>query len=749
MLQCLPRISQPNGAVAILNQASKNEPIPAPRGMTLDPRQVQKRTRKVPADTAAMHLHPLYRGYMATRTVVACEHIAELPMLLNSENEELKHAAEKLVPPDESLPPRPVAVTLLAWGTQEVHCIGARTFLDSLAHLASSPMAPDSGQHALTASLVRMTVLAGVDAAWYAEQVKGQALDSAPDSETAMVQLCVRWAVRSESGQVQYRAEFKTMHSSTTLDVALESMQNWFISLKMVYNVPFQHGITTRHPNVPVNAWAHSVHNASNAFFALMEGTQSVKKSAMVECNKDLHMEHTGVHVRICQKNTYMKSTNQWIPLPLEEAARMMNCFHGFVIGNQSKLSEIHRYCKHHEQWGLPPPSEDTAAYCLHTVAVQATGFPLKQRVTLYAVHWRAGGMKPGVPICSPGSWIWRYEPAIVPLEDVLRNFYVVPCNRDSLLPGDPKLVRAFGQFFDRSYRLYTDTFGDIQCMMSGDEFERLPLTLPSLPASHDPQLESEEKYALTAFGLDAASKRVVVGDAYAMLKANRAPPELAEFMLQSTLRMGLNTSVIDAMANASRLMKTGSTNAESKAVLSAEVERLKRVADAALMLEVAKRPKHLSPGIAIDSSKVRSLMKAAGLVQGTDAILPTWSLAGPEQYSVLVQTLSASIVGGGTTSETHIQACRIAATMHNKGPLQCIGSTICVLRASPHSSPCTVFIVAQTDGQDGVSFNRVLPDGGYEAARPGELIDTPVSAVFLLKVHSNGSARMTSTIRV
>jgi len=715
--------------------------------MSLDARQVQKRTRKVPADTAALHLHPLYRGYMATRTVIACEHVAELPMLLNSENLELLHSAEKLVPPDASLPPRPVAVTLLAHGTDTVFCNGARGFLDGLAHLASSPMAPDSGQHALTANLVRMTVLAGHDATWFASQIKDQALDSAPDCRNGSVQICVRWAAKSGTDMWKHRTEFRTMDTGTTTDGALESMQNWFISLKMVYNVPFEDGITTRHPNVPVDAWSHSVHNASNAFFALMEGKQSVKKNAMLNSSPDMHMEHTGVHVRICQKNTYMKSTNQWVPLPVEEAARRMDCFHGFVIGNQDRLSEIQRYCKHHERHGLAMPSDDTSLYCMHTVAVQAVGFPLEQRVTLYAVHWKAGGMTPGVPICSPGSWIWRLDPAIVPVEDVLNNFYVIPCNRDSLLPGDQKLLRSFGQFFDRAYRLYTDTFGDSQSSVSGDEYERLPLTLPARSLNSDPLLEAEERYALTAFGLDATSKRVVVGDAYSMLKSNKAPNELADFMLQSTLRMGLNTSVLDAMANASRLMKTGSSNPESVAVLSAEVARLKRVSDAALMLD-AKRPKQLSMGIAINSSNVRSLMKAANLMQGTDVTLPVYTSAGPEQYSMLVQTLTAAIVGGEATTEAHAQACRVAEAAHKKSVLLCIGLTICVIRASHHSTPCTVFIVAQTDGQDAISFNRIMPDGGFENARPGEIIDVPVSAVLLLKLHKNGAARITCTTR-
>jgi hypothetical protein len=73
------------------------------------------------------------------------------------------------------------------------------------------------------------------------------------------------------------------------------------------------------------------------------------------------------------------------------------------------------------------------------------------------------------------------------------------------------------------------------------------------------------------------------------------------------------------------------------------------------------------------------------------------------------------------------------------KGTMSCIGSIICVLRASAQSMLNTTLVIAQTDGLDGVSFNRVLPCGGMERVTAGTILDTPVSSVVFVRI--NGTA--------
>lgn len=745
MLQSLPRIHQPDGALAIVKQSTRSELIPAPRHMKLNNQFTAKRTRLIPTDTSSMEFKALYKGYLSARTVVACEAPAELPMLLHSESAELKAAATGVVPPDASLPARAVAVTLLVHGEDGYLCNAGRVHLDALAHLASSPLAPKTGNKKLTAELVRMTVLAGPDAAWFAHQVKGECLQSASDSSNGVIEMCVRWAVPGGTGMM--RTEFKSLSMTSTPDKTLEQIQNGFISMKMAFNTPFTDDIVTRHPNVPDDAWAQSVHNASKVFAALMEGAPGIYKSPIIGESMALaDLDNTGIFVRMCPKKQFDNVAKVWKDLAMHDAICRRDSFHGFLVGNSVCMREIAQLCKQFERFGLPMPNDATKHMCLHTVAVQATGFPLEHRVSLYSVCANAGGWKPGTPIASPGSWIWRLDPAMVSLDMVLQSFHVVPCARDSLMPVDRRLEKSFGDFFNRTFKLYASIFGDKPTSKCGEDFEQLPLSLPARPPSADPERDAQEKYALSAFGLDASSRRMVIGDAYATLKAQGAPIAMTDFMLKATLQYGLNTSVVEAMTRASDSM--GAVNKATKYAVDANcTDRLKRLAEAAIGLE-NKRPKAMAPAVTIESVRVQSMLKATGRRKGDDVHIPTSAKATVSDYASMVEAIGRCITGSPMSTECLRQAADTAKQQHRKSPINCFGSAVCVLRSAPHTLPSSVFVLGQQEKDDGtVSFNRVLPSGEFEPSTPGAIMDTPVSSVFLLKVQQNGAMRVTSTL--
>ena len=69
-------------------------------------------------------------------------------------------------------------------------------------------------------------------------------------------------------------------------------------------------------------------------------------------------------------------------------------------------------------------------------------------------------------------------------------------------------------------------------------------------------------------------------------------------------------------------------------------------------------------------------------------------------------------------------------------------------LRASGRASIGSAFVVGQDVASNGyVSFNRVLPGGGFERTTPGQIIDSPLSSVLLLKTGGQGM-RVTATVR-
>lgn len=696
-------------------------------------------------DSTPPHIALLLRSYLSTRTVLAAETAAEVPMMLNAETKELLHAAGGVTAADQSLPPRPVSVTLLAYGTTPDHCKGARTHLDALAHLASTPLELHGADPGLSASRIRMTVLAGVDAAWYALQVQASAVDSKPSIDVpGGVDICVRWALPCGEG---VRCEFKQCSVGLGLDRSLQEMQNYFLSLRVAFQTPFPSSVAMTHNNVPRDAWAQSMYNATRAFFELMNGKPGVYKDRALtedEGKNSIVAESTGIFVRICPRKAHApipEDPFRWVDVPLQESVLRHDAFHAFLIGNAEFHDDIAEHCKQFQKTGLPPLDEESARFCLHTCAVQANDFRLGGRVSLYATHHRAPRMA-GSPITSPGSWIWRTNPAIVALEHVVKDFYVLPCSRESVLPGDNKLERAFNTFFSRAFTLYAQVFGSKKALPIEEEFERMPLSLPPVPEGGDPAIRSAEDYALTAFGLDASARRIVVGDAYALLNRNHAPAELTELMLQSALKSGINTPVLDALGKAARALSESPTSVT--AVRTAENARLKRVADAALDIS-AKIARPPSKAVDMEASRVKQLLSYLGLKKGADCYLPKHPKAHRTAYSAMVTVLSASVLRGPTDAEVHDAACEAARRARPSGDMASISAAITVLRSSLNAITATSYMVSHTDGSDKVCFSRVGFNGQFETATPGAVVDAPVKTVVILKSSDRG-LRLTAT---
>lgn len=747
-LQTLPRISRPTGALAVVNQASRVQPTPPPRGMSLSIQHTAKRTQRVPADGAASHFVAMHKGYLSARTVMAAESALEVQMMLASENRELFHAAGGVVAPDHSLPPRPVAVTLLAFG-DEGYCRAARTSLDALAHLAGSPLSPDDANSPLAASLIRMSVFAGIDAQWYLEKTSSEALDSAPTRQPppGEVMIVVRWANRHAPGNI--RSEFHALAAGRSLDQSLNAMQNCFLSMKISYGAPFPSSIAHVHPNAAADAWASSLHTASAAFFELSEGIPCVHKAHALHGHEDsVNIESMGIIARICPRTAQVVTPEgvSWAPLSVEHAITRSDAFHAFLVGNADCRAEISTFAKMNETEGLPAPDEDTAKFCLHTCAVQANAFELRERVTLYATHHKIGGRLPGTPICSPGSWVWRFEPAIVAVEAVLANFYVVPCADASAFPGDRKLERPFNDFFSRAFSLYAATFGEERKRNAqGQPFERMPLELPAMTDADDPALRAAEDYTLTAFSIDASSRRVSVGDAFATLSERQAPPQLTELMLQASLHLGVNSSVLDAIALAAQALKQmANTSPAACNAKNEELARLKRVADAAIDVP-PKLARSLQPA-SVPVCKVKSILSALNLCKAESAMMPD-AKAPMAEYASVASVVASGVLVDTPGEEAINHACQAARRARNHGEMSSLSAMITVLRGSSIARPVPAFVLGQVEGCNDASCNRMGFNGSFETATMGALVDAPGRALLLVHMGPKG-IRVTSTKR-
>lgn len=658
---------------------------------------------------------------------------------LKAENTELVHAAKGLPVADDSLPARPVGVVLLIYGGVSTSG-SASSYLDALGHFAASRVDETNQASPRVATTMRMTVLAGDDAAWFARQVEKQALNSSPDIGQGKVDVVVRWCVRGGTGML--RSEFASLRPQSGLSSALEQVQNFMLSMKLVYDVPISDDITRSHSQIAPDEWAQTLHDATTDFFDKMEGKPCVVKSPILkEHEHEVTIEATDVFLRIAPRRHWDGHSQKWVDLSPSTAVTHPESFHAFLVGNAGYTQEIVRFCQTNATSGLPTSDHDTEVYLLHTCAVQATPMHLKNEVSLYGRH-ESTGRVPGSPISQPGSMMWRFDSAIVPLDDVLRDFHVLPCARASAMPSDPKLERPFTNFFDRAFNLYTSFVSGKSPMMRRSS--SLPLITED---ARDAGLRTCEMYALTSFGLNASSQDLTTGDAYAVLKANGAPKELTDFMLSSCVSNGVNSSVLTALSSAAEaLQKMHGGPGTHEAV---ESKRLKRVADASLIARKCKSRRPMSPShpVEMEGSRVRSLLAACGLVKGQETIVHYREMNMERGFNATVEVLASCVAPSANDIAKH-HASQAARSKGTKGVVKALSAAICVLRAQPGSKVAPAFVVQHevVSGEDKIAFSRVLPCGGLEECTPGVIVDTAHAVVVLLRIGK--SVRVTATVR-
>jgi len=712
--------------------------------MTLDQKFVKKRVHFMPAPCAAAHITPLIKGFLSTRMLCHATTATEAVYLGRAEDAELVQAAKHGgVVVDDSLPARPVAVVLLIYGSTPTTA-SSMAYLNAIGCFAAAKTDESSSSSPRMASLMRFTVLAAEDAEWFAQKVEPQTLNSGPHIVNSTAELCVRWAVAGGTGML--RSEFCSLKHECSLTSALEQVQNFMLSMKLAYDVPMPDGITRSHPNIRSDAWAHTLHDSTAEFFDLMEGEPCVVKSQMLEKHShEVTIEPTEVFLRIAPRRHMDHLQKRVIELTPSMAANHPEAFHAFLLGNSNFMQQIVKFCQSNAQGGLPHSDQETELFLLHTCAVQASPTHLNQRVSLFGGH-DGLGRAPGSHISLPGSMMWRFDPAIVPLDNVLRDFYVLPCSRTSALPGDAKLERPFALFFDRAFRLYS-TFAQ-----GGSVHKRAPPSPELQSDTTDTTDQDQELFALHSFGIDATSPTMTTGDAYAVLRLSSAPPQLTRFMLSSCVRNGVNSTVLDSLASAAAALEMLQNGLDSYD--HNEVKRLKRVADASLEVNCGsdkKRPCSQSPlGVHMQGAKVRSLLAACGLVKGEEAVVHFKDMVLENGFEKVVGVLASS-VSPTASSESKLHATQ-AARRSQVDVLASISSSMCVLRAEKGSYAAPAFLIchekvdSHSENAESVRFHRVLPSGQLANSTPGEIVDTAMAVVVLVRIGK--SVRVTATVR-
>ena len=593
----LPRIQAPTCAVAQLQQMSVNEKTRLPRqvnepqgGTSMEQRPVLHAAARACGGAVEM-----YDAFLATRFPEFCADPTHVALLAGAERAELlAHASRDFVDagPDDSLPPRGVAITLLMRGASAASAV-AHHVLDALAHLAAMPsvLCPPCATAASApplASLLRFAVVAGADAEWYARDVAGEnaRLDARIE---ARMQLVVRWAEDRGDWEPVVRSELVAYDASGGQGSALEALQTTLMRAAEQFGICLPDIVASDFGAVPLHAWHALQRRAAEQFFERMEGTPSVTREPA-----DQKLTPLPLYVRI------------WPRVRGSEGVADASAFHALLLCPDECKAELLDRCGRDFAHGLPadPNCDDAQRLRVHTCGVQAEGFPLRREVTLYA-----RGATPGRMLREPGSFVWRFEPAIVPYTQIAHNFFVVPCTQQSLLPGDSRLDSAFTTFFNRALELGTRAVSSHDAAL-----KRLPPLRPTRPAEGDTADDARQAWAAAALGVVPSTRRAAVGDVYAWLRQQHAPPELVGFARQAALRFGVDVPLLDVYRRTAELL-TGHDDAAAAAATRRALERQRRIADAALGVaadEHARRSARLGATTLFSAARFHALLVAS-----------------------------------------------------------------------------------------------------------------------------------------
>ena len=221
--------------------------------------------------------------------------------------------------------------------------------------------------------------------------------------------------------------------------------------------------------------------------------------------------------------------------------------------------------------------------------------------------------------------------------------------------------------------------------------------------------------------------------------------------MLSSCVSNGVNSSVLTALSSAAQALQKMRGGVGAYDVK--EIRRLKRVADASLLSNTSNKRKTTKPmtppvqPVQLEATRVRSLLAACGLVKGQETIVHFREMSSERGFVEVVEVI-ASCVARRASDEAKHHASETARSMSRKGVVKAVSAAMCVLRAAPGARIAPAFVVHQemVQGEDKITFSRVLPCGGLEECTAGVILDTAHAVVVLLRIGK--SVRVTATVR-
>ena len=589
-LPTLKSIAMPLGAVMEFQQQTYRLPVDLPIPRARSPIRV---TSEQPTVSCPPAFKYAFNGFATARRCVSPLTKDEAEAMVSSETFELIAFQRGDEAKFGSVPPRAVCVDLVI-PSEAVKNDNTIPLIDGFAALSDGK----SKDGVPLATKVRFNVFGGTCSVPIVNAVRRDSFDQ---NTIDTVSIVVRWSDLDAEGNPRVRSESLNLGVTTPqIEECARYIQQAVVKVSVSFGIKLPAEFFATPPTPYAGYFEKQIVDCTNALKAVLHHEDTFAPSEeMKRTDTEILVRVPGCYVRICPKARGLAGVTS------------NEVIHAVLLCAQGKETKASQYCKTYRE-GLRPPDGEDLAMDLHTIALQVERVDLNGMISLYG-H----GGRSGEPIKADGNWLYRTSAAVVPLGSLMDRFFVMSCSMHSMLPSNNALTKYMERhmqkamdFFDKLFS--KAAFDDETSGTSSPTFQ-LPLVgSPPCIASLG-TVSEEDRFVYSALGVDVKSKRMLIGEAIGYLMQTGAPTSLVEMLTASGAQVGLGSRLCEGYAYCTEAIKKSE---KKNQIHEAEVARLKRVADAALLLCANKRA--CRPPATVTPEKVRSLMKVFNLKPGS-----------------------------------------------------------------------------------------------------------------------------------
>ena len=542
-------------------------------------------------EAVALQTQLYQHAFAASHGLIVLEKEAELERLLHSEERELMDACNSVPPPDDTLPARSTAVTVLMTGEHKAASEQLVALLDAAAHLAS---AIGCGG-APAAKKERVAFLHGRPAHSY---LRARSAANAPARAEWTTKLCLTTAHEGKLVSLVGKLEYRTEASSNVEEIqrVLATLHQQAVEQGCLLERGSALLGSFANAGEPEGAYAYHAAAISHDFWSYLHLSLAPELSQHATHNPDFcgALDWSDLFLKLVPKQPATR--------PIDHP----DVTHGILL-HQSGWEETARaFCRRRKReeaerkpdeplFGLRPPlDEEERAMCPHVLFMHADEFTMGEELTSYGLR--------GVPgkrfDLQRGSRMPRLVRRLMPLNETLLDLYfVLPCNqmlcsphpaqyspalRLPLWKATEQAVQDYSYLF-RDNKVHRGTRSESQFLETGAppaDVPPHPRVALSPPPDRDPTLQERVLSCALGAPLNCAAFRV--GDVLnAVTPPEGEPPEaLCSFLLGAAATVGSDASIEHAFELATTLLGE-SQKREAHQALETEVGELRaRAAD-------------------------------------------------------------------------------------------------------------------------------------------------------------------------